>query len=706
MDRLINYPGQVPLETDLLTTNRNVLVGLGLLCQDLFGTTTQVSGFTCVPTAPASLSVQVTPGRLYSFQNLDSTAYSSLAADTTHQILKQGVLLDAVTLACPAPATAGYSIAYLIQATYQDTDASSVTLPYYNASNPTQAYSGPNNTGTSQPTARKGVAAVTVKAGIPAATGSQLTPAPDAGYVGMFVVTVAQGAASIGSANISQYSGIPLLSIGLDKLLFDVTASYVTGSLAARAALTPFVTDRPWNGVADYNGASGTDNTAAIQAGNDAVEGRGGSTLNLSGRFKTTATVNALKSMGSRIAGTGGGRTFGTEIHNASTTGAHAIHVGDPTESSVDGAHLNGVSIERLAITGNSDSGNGIQAYNAALYTTDVYIPSHGGWGTRINKGWGSKFELTTWQIDVGGGFKSDNALNAVHFLQCDFLSETTATSGTGCEITAGPDGTASVLWTVPDFEGNKVALHLDATGGALKNVVLVCPHFEGNYEWGILQDGTGNLTGGAIIGGSWYGAGNGMSFANVYAFTMVSPTISDCGLSVSNNGGLVVFNPRIEGSATITGAYVIAPLALSTTIVPDRAFYHAASDRNPVQSQIAGTVVPYEPVMAGTVTSAAAGAVAVQVDLSKCNVFYIFLTGAATSLTVTAINDSSPIGGDVTICVQNTGTGTGAITWPAGWKAFSGGSSLPSTSHGSTFTWHKDPNGVRWPKTSALNAG
>jgi hypothetical protein len=216
MDRVIIYPGAIPLETDLLNTNRNVLVGLSKIAAAVLGTSTLVNGLACAPTSPASLQVQVAPGEIYSLQNLDGTAYSSLAADTTHQILKQGLLMDTVTLNCPAPSTSGYSINYLIEATYQDVDGNALVLPYYNASNPSQAYSGPNNTGSQNYTTRKGVCAVSVKAGVAATTGSQTTPAPDAGYTGAYVVTVTYGQTQILAGNISTYASAPFLpSAGL-----------------------------------------------------------------------------------------------------------------------------------------------------------------------------------------------------------------------------------------------------------------------------------------------------------------------------------------------------------------------------------------------------------------------------------------------------------------------------------------------------------
>lgn len=241
MDRKMIYPGQIPLETDLLDTNRFALIGLGKLAAAVLGTSTFVNGLACTPTAPASMQVQVAPGEIYSLQNLDGTAYSSLAADTTHSLLKQGLMLDSVTLNCPAPTTVGYSINYLVQATYQDTDANAVVLPYYNASNPTQAYSGPNNSGTAQSTVRKGVCAVNVKAGIAATTGTQITPAPDSGYVGLFVVTVAYGQASIAAGNISQHPNAPIIPAGglISGFQSQSMTAFTTTGATGAFVLTP-----------------------------------------------------------------------------------------------------------------------------------------------------------------------------------------------------------------------------------------------------------------------------------------------------------------------------------------------------------------------------------------------------------------------------------------------------------------------------------
>ena len=129
MDRGIIYAGSVPLETDLLFAQKATMVGLSKLAAAVLGVSTVVNGFATTQTAVPSLAVSVAAGEIYQLANIDTTAYSSIAADTTHQILKQGIALDATTLAITPPGTAGFSINYLIQATFAEVDNTPVVLP-------------------------------------------------------------------------------------------------------------------------------------------------------------------------------------------------------------------------------------------------------------------------------------------------------------------------------------------------------------------------------------------------------------------------------------------------------------------------------------------------------------------------------------------------------------------------------------------------
>lgn len=236
LDRQIIYPGQIPQDTDLLLTNKNAMVGLAKLAAAALGVNGVVNGLQVVPTGPASLNVNVNPGEIYMLENIDATSYGSIAADTTHQVLKQGIMLDVALLSCPAPGTGGQSINYLVQAAFSETDTGTVALPYYNASNPSVAWSGPNNTGTPQATQRSDKCVVTVKAGAAAATGTQTTPTPDAGNIGLAVVTVANGQATITAANIVQYTGASL--VPSDGLASNVAHAIYTKNVAGAADVT------------------------------------------------------------------------------------------------------------------------------------------------------------------------------------------------------------------------------------------------------------------------------------------------------------------------------------------------------------------------------------------------------------------------------------------------------------------------------------
>ena len=208
MNRVIVQFGAIPQDTDLLLTNRHAMVGIGMALASLFGsgnTGPYVEGLPCTP--GTGLTVSIGQGSIYALAAIDSTAYGSLAADTTDQIIQQGNLFGATSLACPAPATTGQSINYLIEAQFQQVDVNPVALLYYNSASPLQPLLG-----TATNTQRSGICALQVKAGTPATTGSQTTPSADSGWTGLYVVTVAHGATSIVTGNIAGAAGAPVLA--------------------------------------------------------------------------------------------------------------------------------------------------------------------------------------------------------------------------------------------------------------------------------------------------------------------------------------------------------------------------------------------------------------------------------------------------------------------------------------------------------------
>lgn len=241
MDRQIVYPGSIPLETDLLNTNKYAMMGLAKLAAAMMGSNTYLHGLACTPSSPASMVINVAKGQIYSLQNVDGSAYSSLAADTVNTILKQGVVLNSTTFTLTAPTTAGQSINYLIQVAYSDTDSGATVLPYYNAANPSVAYSGPNNAGTAQNTVRSGVCTVALKAGVAATTGTQTTPSADTGYTAAWVITVAQGATTITAANIAVAANAPFLpAAGVFSATQQGAMTYAADTGAANAYVASY----------------------------------------------------------------------------------------------------------------------------------------------------------------------------------------------------------------------------------------------------------------------------------------------------------------------------------------------------------------------------------------------------------------------------------------------------------------------------------
>ncbi|APD38432.1 hypothetical protein BK015_25095 [Burkholderia pseudomallei] len=203
---------------------QNNMTAMAKVCAALFGTGGIANGLPCTPTSPATMTVQIGAGEIYQMENLEATACGTLPADTSHTILKQGIQLGTYTTATfAAPGSSGQSINYLIEAQYQDSDISldpttgvaPVVLQFYNSSNPATPWSGPNNSGATSNTFRDGVIAYQIKSGVAATTGSQVTPSPDTGWIGLWVVTVAYGQSTIVAGNIAQYSGAPILSADL-----------------------------------------------------------------------------------------------------------------------------------------------------------------------------------------------------------------------------------------------------------------------------------------------------------------------------------------------------------------------------------------------------------------------------------------------------------------------------------------------------------
>ncbi len=210
MDRSLVYPGAIPLDTDLLVSNRNVMVALGALVGATLGTGQVVDGLAVLPTVPASLGVTVSAGSITQMSVVDAVAYGSLGADTA-PLMKMGINTQPVSFALAAPAVAGQSVLYLVQAVFGESDDAAVVLPYFNAANPAVPYLGPDNSGSGQVTRRRQSVQLQVKMGAAATTGAQVAPPVDAGWVGLATILVSAGQGSVGAGHITALAqGAPL----------------------------------------------------------------------------------------------------------------------------------------------------------------------------------------------------------------------------------------------------------------------------------------------------------------------------------------------------------------------------------------------------------------------------------------------------------------------------------------------------------------
>ena len=218
MDRNIVYPGAIPLDTDILSVNRNIMIALGFVLRATFGTETAADGLSCTPTSSESMSVQIGPGSLIQMSVVDTTAYGSLNADTADPLVKMGINLASQQFNFLAPVDSGNSTNYLIEASFQESDQNLIVLPYYNASNPSQPYSGPTNSGLPQATSRTQSVQLQLKSGVPSNTGTQLTPAADEGWIGLYVITVANGQTTIAANNIITVPTAPFIGWKLPNL--------------------------------------------------------------------------------------------------------------------------------------------------------------------------------------------------------------------------------------------------------------------------------------------------------------------------------------------------------------------------------------------------------------------------------------------------------------------------------------------------------
>jgi hypothetical protein len=229
-------------------------VGLGRLTDAIIGSTTQLNGLAATPTSPASLAVNIGSGEIYILEPTDPTAYGVLPIDNTN-IMKQGILEATLELSTPAPAGVGNSVKYLIQVGFLEVDDGSTLRQFYNSSNPSSPIFNTVNT------QRTDSAVVQAKSGTPAPTGTEVAPLPDAGFVGAWVVTVANGQTTVTAGNIALSVGAPFIT---DKLKDKITQTQGDARYKQLPALVANATMSATQNVAGSTSAKLTFNTISF----------------------------------------------------------------------------------------------------------------------------------------------------------------------------------------------------------------------------------------------------------------------------------------------------------------------------------------------------------------------------------------------------------------------------------------------------------
>jgi hypothetical protein len=242
------------------------------------------------------------------------------------------------------PTTTGQSINYLVEAAFQESDGTAVTLPYYNSANPAVPFSGPRNSGTPQNTQRLQTVNLQIKASTPATTGSQVTPTPDSGFVGLYVITVAFGQTTIVNANIATLPTAPFIQYKLPSLRPGFSSVWVstagTATFTVPAGVT-VVDVEVWSGGGGSGGTTGAG--GASQGGGGGGYARG--LVSVTPGQVITVTVGVGGTAGTSAptnGGNGGASSFGTSITCSGAGGGGAATTGVTAFSANGGSATGG----------------------------------------------------------------------------------------------------------------------------------------------------------------------------------------------------------------------------------------------------------------------------------------------------------------------------------------------------------------------------
>jgi hypothetical protein len=276
--------------------------------------------------------------------------------------VKIGINISSTSFTLATPTTSGQTTNYLIQASFLESDVNPVVLPYYNAANPGQPYSGPANSGVAQNTQRIQRVQLELKAGAPALTGQQLTPPVDAGWVGLYTISVRYGQTEVLGTSIALSPSAPFLTWKLPQLRPGFASGVQTFTTSGSFTVPPRVTQAE---VELWGGGSGS---FASTSGMPSGGGAGGGyarlrVANLSPGQVVPVTVGA---------GGNGGTTVGAGATAGGTSGFGSY-------VSATGGSLNGMATVVNPVNGATPGGIGVGG--------DVNISGSAGQAGLLNQG-------------------------------------------------------------------------------------------------------------------------------------------------------------------------------------------------------------------------------------------------------------------------------------------------------------------------------
>jgi hypothetical protein len=369
MQRGIQYPGSIPLDTDILGAQQEAMIAMGAALQTMLGTSPVATGLACLPTGPASMVINIGPGSITAQSEVDPTAYGSLGTNT-NALVKMGINLAATPFTLTAPATSGQSINYLIEGTFQETDGTAIVLPYYNASNPSMPYAGPGNAGTAQNTVRSQIVGLQLLAGASATTGTQTTPGATSGWSPLYVITVNYGQTTVTSGSISVANAAPFRPTTLPAVYQNLphnSQTFASSGTFTVSANVYVIKVRVWAG-----GGSGGSSTGAGAAGGG---GGGGYT---EGAFAVTPGATYTVTVGA-----GGAIVSGSANGN---NGGTSSFVGAGINAVASGGGAGGGSAGGASVGGSAGSSSGATLLiggtpggNAFEITSIIWIGGAGG---------------------------------------------------------------------------------------------------------------------------------------------------------------------------------------------------------------------------------------------------------------------------------------------------------------------------------------